>query len=171
MANRWWAGNVTMTPLHLRNPDENGSFDDNNTTIPNRTQTPNQDDEEDQSGDHTKHPHHETTDPGSTSTSSRRPRGRPPGSKNKAKPPIVITKESPNSFHSHVFEITSGGDIVESLANFAHRHHRGVSIMSGSGIVNNVTLRQPAAPGKEEIVKKWGWKFYTEILGIERFFI
>ncbi|KAJ6432618.1 hypothetical protein OIU84_019789 [Salix udensis] len=63
------------------------------------------------------------------------------------KPPIVITKESPNSLRSHVMEISSGSDIVESIATFSHRRHRGVSILSGSGIVNNVTLRQPAAPG------------------------
>ncbi|XP_044508531.1 AT-hook motif nuclear-localized protein 15-like [Mangifera indica] len=88
----------------------------------------------------------ETTEPGYGS-SSRRPRGRPPGSRNKPKPPIVITKESPNSLRSHVLEITSGTDIVESIANFAQRRHRGVSVLSGSGIVTNVTLRQPAAPG------------------------
>ncbi|XP_044461012.1 AT-hook motif nuclear-localized protein 15-like [Mangifera indica] len=88
----------------------------------------------------------EAIEPGSGS-SSRRPRGRPSGSKNKPKPPIVITKESPNSLRSHVLEITSGTDIVESIANFAQRRHRGVSILSGSGIVTNVTLRQPAAQG------------------------
>ncbi|KAK6933133.1 PPC domain [Dillenia turbinata] len=81
------------------------------------------------------------------SGSGRRPRGRPPGSKNKPRPPIVITKESPNAFRSHVLEISSGSDIVESIATFAQRRHRGVSVLSGSGIVTNVTLRQPAAPG------------------------
>lgn len=80
-------------------------------------------------------------------SSGRRPRGRPPGSKNKPKPPIVITKESPNALRSHVLEITSGADIADSLATFAQRRHRGVSVLSGSGIVSNVTLRQPAAPG------------------------
>ncbi|KAL6977385.1 hypothetical protein U1Q18_026185 [Sarracenia purpurea var. burkii] len=81
------------------------------------------------------------------SSSGRRPRGRPPGSKNKPKPPIVITKESPNALRSHVLEISSGSDIAESIANFAQRRHRGVSVLSGSGVVANVTLRQPAAPG------------------------
>uniref|UniRef100_A0A803N532 AT-hook motif nuclear-localized protein n=2 Tax=Chenopodium quinoa TaxID=63459 RepID=A0A803N532_CHEQI len=80
-------------------------------------------------------------------SSGRRPRGRPPGSKNKPKPPIVITKESPNALRSHVLEISTGADIADSLANFAQRRHRGVSVLSGSGIVTNVTLRQPAAPG------------------------
>ncbi|KAI6668944.1 hypothetical protein NL676_003829 [Syzygium grande] len=94
---------------------------------------------------------HETPEPRSGSSSGgrsgRRPRGRPPGSKNKPKPPIVVTKESPNSLRSHILEISSGSDISESIANFAQRRHRGVSVLSGSGIVTNVTLRQPTAPG------------------------
>ncbi|XP_043700838.1 AT-hook motif nuclear-localized protein 23-like [Telopea speciosissima] len=77
----------------------------------------------------------------------RRSRGRPPGSKNKPKPPIIITKESPNALRSHVLEINSGSDIAESLNTFARRRQRGVCILSGSGVVTNVTLRQPASPG------------------------
>ncbi|XP_028776208.1 AT-hook motif nuclear-localized protein 15-like [Neltuma alba] len=87
---------------------------------------------------------HDTAEPGS---SGRRPRGRPPGSKNKPKAPVVVTKESPNAFRSHVLEISSGSDVAESLSTFANRRHRGVSVLSGSGIVTNVTLRHPAAPG------------------------
>ncbi|XP_042476865.1 AT-hook motif nuclear-localized protein 23-like [Macadamia integrifolia] len=79
--------------------------------------------------------------------SGRRPRGRPPGSKNKPKPPIIITKESPNALRSHVLEISSGSDIAESLNTFARRRQRGVCILSGSGVVTNVTLRQPSASG------------------------
>lgn len=130
MANPWWTGTVTMTPT-LREQD----FIETGRSSPNHTETLNQDDQEDQS-----EPVTATT---SSSSSSRRPRGRPPGSKNKPKPPIVVTKESPNSLHSHIFEITSGSDIVECLTKFSHRRHRGVSVMSGSGVVNNVTLRQP----------------------------
>ncbi|OIT03016.1 PREDICTED: AT-hook motif nuclear-localized protein 15-like [Nicotiana attenuata] len=85
--------------------------------------------------------------PSSSRGAGRRPRGRPTGSKNKPKPPIVVTKESPNSLRSHVLEIKSGSDIIESIATFAHRRGRGVSVLSGSGIVTNVTLRQPAAAG------------------------
>lgn len=87
----------------------------------------------------------DTAEPGSSS--HRRPRGRPPGSKNKPKPPVMVTKESPNALHSQVFEISGGSDIAESLAAFAIRRHRGVSVLSGSGIVTEVTLRQLAAPG------------------------
>ncbi|ERM94933.1 hypothetical protein AMTR_s00009p00189120 [Amborella trichopoda] len=77
----------------------------------------------------------------------RRPRGRPPGSKNKPKPPIIITRDSPNALRSHVMEVASGSDVAESVAAFARRRQRGVCVLSGSGVVANVTLRQPAAPG------------------------
>ncbi|KAJ0102251.1 hypothetical protein Patl1_06438 [Pistacia atlantica] len=165
---------ITPPPsLHLRNPEEehsglsrlgprrdpNSATNTNNTNANNaNTNSPNatthnqqqhQDDQEDSRDNNESEDQNlglETIEPGSGS-SSRRPRGRPPGSRNKPKPPIVITKESPNSLRSHVLEITSGTDIVESIANFAQRRHRGVSILSGSGIVTNVTLRQPAAPG------------------------
>ncbi|XP_015084525.1 AT-hook motif nuclear-localized protein 24 [Solanum pennellii] len=78
---------------------------------------------------------------------SRRPRGRPSGSKNKPKPPIIITRDSANALRTHVMEIADGCDIMESISNFARRRQRGVCIMSGTGIVTNVNLRQPASPG------------------------
>ncbi|GAB4861882.1 AT-hook motif nuclear-localized protein 22 [Ancistrocladus abbreviatus] len=77
----------------------------------------------------------------------RRPRGRPAGSKNKPKPPIIITRDSANALRSHVMEIANGCDIMESVTIFARRRQRGVCILSGSGTVNGVTLRQPASPG------------------------
>ncbi|KAK9286882.1 hypothetical protein L1049_015288 [Liquidambar formosana] len=87
-----------------------------------------------------------TSSGGAATTSGRRPRGRPPGSKNKPKPPIFITRDSPNSLRSHVLEISAGADIVESVTNYARRRGRGVCILSGTGAVTNVNLRQPAAP-------------------------
>uniref|UniRef100_A0A0D9VSE4 PPC domain-containing protein n=1 Tax=Leersia perrieri TaxID=77586 RepID=A0A0D9VSE4_9ORYZ len=84
---------------------------------------------------------------GGSSSAGRRPRGRPPGSKNKPKPPVVVTRESPNAMRSHVLEIASGADIVEAIAGFSRRRQRGVSVLSGSGAVTNVTLRQPAGTG------------------------
>ncbi|KAF4355834.1 hypothetical protein CsatB_028916 [Cannabis sativa] len=82
---------------------------------------------------------------GAIEVGNRRPRGRPPGSKNKPKPPIFVTRDSPNALRSHVMEIASGADIAESVAHFARRRQRGVCVLSGSGTVNNVTLRQPSA--------------------------
>ncbi|XP_073136614.1 AT-hook motif nuclear-localized protein 20-like [Henckelia pumila] len=78
---------------------------------------------------------------------NRRPRGRPTGSKNKPKPPIFVTRDSPNALRSHVMEIASGTDVAESIAQFARRRQRGVCVVSGSGSVANVSIRQPAAPG------------------------
>lgn len=84
---------------------------------------------------------------GGGSEMSRRPRGRPAGSKNKPKPPIIITRDSANALRSHVMEIANGCDIMESVTAFARRRQRGVCVLSGSGTVTNVTLRQPASPG------------------------
>ncbi|KAL9176032.1 hypothetical protein ABFS82_02G152300 [Erythranthe guttata] len=78
---------------------------------------------------------------------NRRPRGRPAGSKNKPKPPIIITRDSANALRSHVMEVASGCDIQDSISTFATRRQRGVCILSGNGTVSNVTLRQPSAPG------------------------
>lgn len=77
----------------------------------------------------------------------RRPRGRPAGSKNKPKPPIIVTRDSANALRAHAMEVSSGCDVSESLTNFARRKQRGICILSGSGCVTNVTLRQPASSG------------------------
>ncbi|KAF1888478.1 hypothetical protein Lal_00011251 [Lupinus albus] len=84
---------------------------------------------------------------GEGSEMGRRPRGRPAGSRNKPKPPILITRDSANALRSHVIEIANGCDIMDTITNFARRRQRGVCILSASGTVTNVTLRQPAAPG------------------------
>ncbi|KAL9231202.1 hypothetical protein vseg_006458 [Gypsophila vaccaria] len=73
----------------------------------------------------------------------RRPRGRPPGSKNKPKPPVIITRESANTLRAHILEVGSGCDIFECVANYARRRQRGICVLSGTGTVTNVTLRQP----------------------------
>jgi len=156
MANRWWTGNVAMghresmpsspssLQQHLKREQELMENNNNNanSTPTNSSNSNNNNNEEEDNNNEEQNP----SEPGSSS-GGRRPRGRPPGSKNKPKPPIVITKESPNALRSHVLEISSGSDVAESIANFANRRHRGVSVLSGSGIVANVTLRQPAAPG------------------------
>ncbi|XP_068651786.1 AT-hook motif nuclear-localized protein 25-like [Aristolochia californica] len=87
-----------------------------------------------------------TTSPGTAPSTGRRPRGRPPGSKNKPKPPIIITRDSPSSLRTHVLEVSAGADIMESLSTYARRRGRGVCILSGGGTVANVTLRQPGTP-------------------------
>lgn len=83
------------------------------------------------------------------------------GSKNKPKPPVFVTTDSPNALHSHVMEVASGSDVAESIAEFARKRHRGVCVLSASGIVKNVTIRQPcdavmALNGRFEILSLTG---------------
>ncbi|XP_019187714.1 PREDICTED: AT-hook motif nuclear-localized protein 23-like [Ipomoea nil] len=77
----------------------------------------------------------------------RRPRGRPAGSKNKPKPPVIITRESANALRAHILEVSNGCDVFESVASYARKRQRGICVLSGNGTVNNVTLRQPSAAG------------------------
>ncbi|XP_026664152.2 AT-hook motif nuclear-localized protein 15-like, partial [Phoenix dactylifera] len=170
LANRWWSGSVGMgevdpvvtssaagpPSLHLRNPNSSHLSphrreQQQQDRLPNLPATPNSsasnNDGDDSravtnADDHLSATGLEVVDAGS----GRRPRGRPPGSKNKPKPPVIITRESPNALRSHVLEIASGTDIMDAIAVFARRRQRGMSILSGSGVVTNVTLRQPAAP-------------------------
>ncbi|KAK6947435.1 PPC domain [Dillenia turbinata] len=78
---------------------------------------------------------------------ARRPRGRPPGSKNKPKPPVIVTRESANTLRAHILEVGNGCDIFDSVATYTRRRQRGICILSGSGVVTNVSLRQPTAAG------------------------
>ncbi|RID72756.1 hypothetical protein BRARA_C04634 [Brassica rapa] len=87
---------------------------------------------------------------------TRRPRGRPAGSKNKPKPPIIITRDSANALRTHVMEIGDGCDLVDSVATFARRRQRGVCVMSGTGNVTNVTIRQPGSPSPGSVVSLHG---------------
>nr|GFA28583.1 AT-hook motif nuclear-localized protein 27-like [Tanacetum cinerariifolium] len=81
----------------------------------------------------------------------RRTRGRPPGSKNKPRQPVFVTRDNPNALRSHVLEVCDGADIVESLAKFAKSKGRAVSVLSGTGVVADVTLRQPADPPSDVV--------------------
>ncbi|XP_021735826.1 AT-hook motif nuclear-localized protein 16-like [Chenopodium quinoa] len=95
----------------------------------------------------------------------RRPRGRPAGSKNKPKPPIIITRESPNTLCAHAMEVSSGCDVNESLITFARKKQKGVCILSGTGYVTNVTLRHPSSQGPNAIVTLHGRFEILSLLG------
>ncbi|CAL5038354.1 unnamed protein product [Urochloa decumbens] len=103
-------------------------------------------------------------DGGGSGGSTRKPRGRPPGSKNKPKPPIIITRDSPNALHSHVLEVAAGADIVECVSEYARRRGRGVCVLSGGGSVSNVALRQPGAEPPGSLVATLRGQF--EILSL-----
>ncbi|KAF8099248.1 hypothetical protein N665_0247s0031 [Sinapis alba] len=76
-----------------------------------------------------------------------RPRGRPQGSKNKPKPPVFLTLEPPMS--PYILQVPSGNDVVASISRFCRERGIALCVLSGSGSVADVTLRQPspAAPG------------------------
>ncbi|MED6158118.1 AT-hook motif nuclear-localized protein 20 [Stylosanthes scabra] len=141
MANRWWAGSTGFGDSSPLKTTDLG-FTSNDTVSPaaNNHHEEHFDEEEKDNSDDPKEGAIEVP-------TTRRPRGRPPGSKNKPKPPVYVTRDSPNALHSHVIEITSGTDIAVAVAHFSRRRQRGVCVLSGSGAVLNAMLRQPAAPG------------------------
>ncbi|KAJ8541311.1 hypothetical protein K7X08_002127 [Anisodus acutangulus] len=81
---------------------------------------------------------------GATIEVVRRPRGRPPGSKNKPKPPVIITREAEPSMSPYILEIPIGVDIINSITKFCRKRNMGLCVLNGSGTVTNVTLRQPS---------------------------
>ncbi|KAL5200480.1 hypothetical protein ABZP36_021683 [Zizania latifolia] len=109
-------------------------------------------------------PDQSAEDGGGSGGPMRRPRGRPLGSKNKPKPPIIVTRDSPNALHSHVLEVAAGADIVECICEFARSRGRGVSVLSGGGAVANVSLRQPGASPPGSLVATLHGQF--EILSL-----
>ncbi|CAN4092342.1 unnamed protein product [Withania somnifera] len=81
---------------------------------------------------------------GATIEVVRRPRGRPPGSKNKPKPPVIITRDAEPSMSPYILEIPSGVDIISSITKFCRKRNMGLCVLNGSGTVTNVTLHQPS---------------------------
>ena len=88
----------------------------------------------------------------------RRPRGRPLGSKNKPKPPVIITRDSPDALHSHVLEVAPGADVSACVAEYARRRGRGVCVLGALGAVGDVAVRGAAAPlrGRFELLSVTG---------------
>ncbi|XP_074559587.1 AT-hook motif nuclear-localized protein 27-like [Curcuma longa] len=72
--------------------------------------------------------------------------GRPQGSKNRPKPPIIVKRDSPNVLRPHVLEVADGADVLECVSEYTRRRGRGVSVLSGVGSLASVALR-PALPG------------------------
>ncbi|KAJ4837812.1 hypothetical protein Tsubulata_047075 [Turnera subulata] len=85
---------------------------------------------------------------GEDSMSPRKNRGRPPGTGRKQR--LADLGEWMNSsagiaFAPHVITIGVGEDIVSKLLSFSQHRPRAVCILSGTGTVSSVTLRQPAS--------------------------
>ncbi|KAJ1394806.1 PPC domain, partial [Sesbania bispinosa] len=80
-------------------------------------------------------PHHQVAPPPSS-----KPRGRPPGSKNKPKPPLVITQTNEQDMKPVVIHVDPGVDVMEAIINYAHNYNAGIMVLSGSGSISNLTL-------------------------------
>ncbi|XP_016483714.1 AT-hook motif nuclear-localized protein 10 isoform X2 [Nicotiana tabacum] len=79
-------------------------------------------------------------------TSSKKARGRPPGSSKK--------QQMDNSFGStgfgftpHIITVKTGEDVASKIMSFSQNGPRAVCILSASGAISNVTLRQAATSG------------------------
>ncbi|MED6200514.1 hypothetical protein PIB30_085905 [Stylosanthes scabra] len=140
MANRWWTD-----PVGLAGVDNNSAMKkpDLGFSINNQPASAAPINNQEQDDNNSEDPKEGAIELSAT----RRPRGRPPGSKNKPKPPIFVTRDTPNALRSHVMEVANGADITDSLLQFARKRQRGVCVLSATGTVANVTLRQPTAPG------------------------
>ncbi|KAK4428611.1 AT-hook motif nuclear-localized protein 17 [Sesamum alatum] len=80
---------------------------------------------------------------GATIELVRRRRGRPPASKNKPKPPVIITRDSPQpTMDPYVLALPAGVDVVESTTQFCRKRNTGLCVLNGNGVVANVTLKQ-----------------------------
>ncbi|XP_074317472.1 AT-hook motif nuclear-localized protein 5-like [Silene latifolia] len=86
--------------------------------------------------------------PNSGTPGDRKKRGRPPGSGRKQRLASVgewMSNSAGVAFMPHVIHVQPGEDIAGKILSFAQQRPRALCIMSGSGGVSAVTLRQPAS--------------------------
>ncbi|BAT99919.1 hypothetical protein LR48_Vigan06g056600 [Vigna angularis] len=77
----------------------------------------------------------------SSSSSSKRTRGRPMGSKNKPKLTLVIDQDNEHSQKPIFIQIPKNSDVIEALIQFAYDYQISITVQSASGSIMNVTLR------------------------------
>ncbi|XP_021895304.1 AT-hook motif nuclear-localized protein 5 [Carica papaya] len=85
---------------------------------------------------------------GSDSQTPKRARGRPPGTGRKQQLATLgewMNRSAGLAFAPHVISIAVGEDIVAKILSFSQQRPRAVCILSGTGTVSLVTLRQPAS--------------------------
>ncbi|KAE8680344.1 AT-hook motif nuclear-localized protein 10 [Hibiscus syriacus] len=81
----------------------------------------------------------------SSPTSTKKPRGRPPGSLNK--PKLDALGSSRVGFTPHVVTVKVGEDVSSKIMSFSQHGPRAICILSANGAISNVTLCQPATSG------------------------
>ncbi|KAE8710848.1 hypothetical protein F3Y22_tig00110319pilonHSYRG00472 [Hibiscus syriacus] len=84
----------------------------------------------------------------SDASGQKRNRGRPPGTGRKQQLAALgewMNSSAGQAFAPHVVTVGIGEDVVAKMLSFAQQRPRAVCILSGSGTVSSVTLRQPAS--------------------------
>uniref|UniRef100_A0A7N0TNX2 AT-hook motif nuclear-localized protein n=1 Tax=Kalanchoe fedtschenkoi TaxID=63787 RepID=A0A7N0TNX2_KALFE len=104
---------------------------------------------------------------GPLSPTSVKKRGRPRGSTNKKKRENGGPRGA--GFIPHIITVNAGEDVSAKILSFSQHSSRAVCILSASGAISNVTLRQPATSGgtvtcegRFEILSLSGSFFLTE---------
>ncbi|KAA8516661.1 hypothetical protein F0562_016833 [Nyssa sinensis] len=85
-----------------------------------------------------------------SSDSSKRGRGRPPGSGNwqlLASLGELFANTAGGDFTPHVATVYTGEDVAAKILSFSQKGPRGICILSANGAVSNVTIRQPGSSG------------------------
>ncbi|KZV37286.1 DNA-binding protein ESCAROLA [Dorcoceras hygrometricum] len=83
---------------------------------------------------------------GSASPTSKKARGRPPGSKNKKRRAEALGSTG-IGFVPHVINVMAGEDVSSKIMAFSQNGPRAVCILSCSGVISDVTLHQAATSG------------------------
>lgn len=86
----------------------------------------------------------------SSSSSSKRGRGRPPGSGNwqlLASLGELFANTAGGDFTPHVVTVNTGEDVAGKILSFSQKGPRGICVLSANGAVSNVTIRQPGSSG------------------------
>ncbi|XP_022766109.1 AT-hook motif nuclear-localized protein 7-like [Durio zibethinus] len=83
-------------------------------------------------------------------SSSKRGRGRPPGSGNwqlLSSLGELFANTAGGDFTPHVVTVNTGEDVAGKILSFSQIGPRGICILSANGAVSNVTIRQPGSSG------------------------
>ncbi|CAI8585933.1 unnamed protein product [Vicia faba] len=56
----------------------------------------------------------------------------PPGSKNRPRPPVIITRDPEPSMSPFILEVSVGNDFVQAVAEFSHRRNIGLCVLTAS---------------------------------------
>ncbi|XP_022746429.1 AT-hook motif nuclear-localized protein 7-like [Durio zibethinus] len=83
-------------------------------------------------------------------SSSKRGRGRPPGSGNwqiLASLGELFANTAGGDFTPHVVTVNTGEDVAGKILSFSQKGPRGICILSANGAVSNVSIRQPGSSG------------------------